>query len=96
MWPVANLAFGMAAPEKTIHYRGGFPEDGEAKVFRKQEERGSGSGLAKQCAQEVSGNRNASHPDNFSLDRDLHFDRTITDGPPTLGSTLWIAVCRDR
>jgi hypothetical protein len=41
MWPVANLAFGMAAPEKTIHYRGGFREDLEAPVFRNQKERGS-------------------------------------------------------
>jgi hypothetical protein len=38
MWPAANLAFGMAAPEKTIHYGGGFREDGEAAVFRKQKE----------------------------------------------------------
>jgi hypothetical protein len=36
MWPVALLAFGMAAPEKTIHYGGGFTEDGKVGVFRKQ------------------------------------------------------------
>jgi hypothetical protein len=40
MWPVANVAFGMAAPEKTIHYGGGFREDGEAEVFRNQKELG--------------------------------------------------------
>jgi hypothetical protein len=44
MWPAANVAFGMAAPEKTIHYRGGFREDGEAAVLRKQKEPGSGEG----------------------------------------------------
>jgi hypothetical protein len=38
LWPAANVAFGMAAPEKTIHYGGGFTEDDEAGVFRKQKE----------------------------------------------------------
>jgi len=30
----------MAAPEKTIHHGGGFAEDGEVRVFRKQKELG--------------------------------------------------------
>jgi hypothetical protein len=40
MWPAANVAVEMAAPEKTIHYGGGFTEDGEAGMFRKQKELG--------------------------------------------------------
>jgi hypothetical protein len=38
MWPVAILAFGLAAPEKTIHYRGNFREDGNGAMFRNQKE----------------------------------------------------------
>jgi hypothetical protein len=41
MWPEANVAFGMAAPEKTIHYGGGFTEDGEVEVFRNPKELGA-------------------------------------------------------
>jgi hypothetical protein len=41
MWPAANVAFRTAAPEKTIHYGGGFAEDGEAMVFREPKEAGT-------------------------------------------------------
>jgi hypothetical protein len=43
LWPEAKKAFGMAAPEKTIHYGGGFAEDGEAEVFRNRKEPVSGA-----------------------------------------------------
>jgi hypothetical protein len=41
MWPAANVAFGSAAPEKTIHYGGGFAEHEEVKVFREPKEAGT-------------------------------------------------------
>ncbi len=47
MWPVANVAFGMAAPEKTIHYCGEFREGRKARVFRKQKELGVGKEICK-------------------------------------------------
>src|SRR5580704_1820887 len=52
MWPVANVAFGMAAPEKTIHYCGEFREGRKARVFRKQKERGVGKQICKTMRRE--------------------------------------------
>ena len=52
MWPVANVAFGMAAPEKTIHYCGEFREGRKARVFRKQKERGVGKEICKTMRRE--------------------------------------------
>jgi len=52
MWPVANVAFGMAAPEKTIHYCGEFPEGRKARVFRKQKEPGVGKEIGKTMRRE--------------------------------------------
>ena len=54
MWPVAILAFGLAAPEKTIHYRGNFREDGNGAMFRNQKELSIG-GRAGDYLQDVGG-----------------------------------------
>jgi hypothetical protein len=72
MWPEANAAFGMAEPEKTIHYGGGFTEDGETQVFRNRKEPVSGArweAWLKQFAEGVRGERKTSRAENIEAAR---------------------------